>query len=301
MAHKAPGTIGLMRTRRDDLDAAWWAKARRAGKHIADLRSMVSQFDPETAYELKCEPAKEPGTAALRFTVRRAVPIEILTTIGDVLHNMRSCLDSVAFELARGHLGEQMTEKQEGDVVFPIRDSPSEFDKFLARSDQQNLYGDIERKALRCVQPFAIPEEALGAGSTMAATRQEDYELDELARLSHLNNRDKHRYLPLLAWLPDQLAYLIGDVPKCQLQWAQAPRAGFADGDLAGYVTFSDGNWGHARKLVARMELCLADDLTRSGEFTQVLQRWHDYLVQWVLPRIFIVAEGNPPPIAIGL
>lgn len=39
----------------------------------------------------------------------------------------------------------------------------------------------------------------------------------------------------------------------------------------------------------------------RGGEFTQALDHWHDYLVQWALQRIFIVAEGNPPPIAIGL
>lgn len=55
----------------------------------------------------------QPGHAEFRFRLREPVCSELLTTIGDVLHNLRSCLDSVAFELARRHIAGSMTEEQE--------------------------------------------------------------------------------------------------------------------------------------------------------------------------------------------
>jgi hypothetical protein len=30
------------------------------------------------------------------------------------------------------------------------------------------------------------------------------------------------------------------------------------------------------------------------------LDNWHQYLAYWIVPRIFTVADGNPPPIMIG-
>jgi hypothetical protein len=48
------------------------------------------------------------------------------------------------------------------------------------------------------------------------------------------------------------------------------------------------------------MRLALAEDPGYTDEVVGVLERWHSYLVSWVLPRIFAVADGNPPPIMIA-
>src|SRR5260370_27355443 len=141
------------------------------------------------------------------------------TTIGDALHNMGWCLDSVAYELARRHLGDVMTDKQQGATQFPICPDRAEFDSFLSRKDQRDLYGEHERHALRCVQPFALREEAAAHGVTFATTPEEEYRIDVLARLSHVNNLDKHRRLPFLAWYVD-FGYLTGAAPGFGLSLA---------------------------------------------------------------------------------
>jgi hypothetical protein len=84
-----------------DPTAAWWTKAARAYTHIRAAGSMLLAFQKSTPYRIDREPAGEPGRVAFRLHVHKPVPAELLTTIGDALHNLRSCLDSVAFELAR--------------------------------------------------------------------------------------------------------------------------------------------------------------------------------------------------------
>src|SRR5260370_14876681 len=114
-----------------DPAAAWWAKAARAGKHVDDIRYMVSEFERTKPYEVRGEVTEHPDEVAFRFHINRPVPVELLTTVGDVLHNMRSCLDSVAFELARRHLDDRMTDEQEEASQFPISPDASKFEAFF--------------------------------------------------------------------------------------------------------------------------------------------------------------------------
>lgn len=79
--------------------------------------------------EVRREPADTPGTVAFRLHVVRPVPAELSTAIGDALHNLRSSLDSVAYELARRHVGDGMTERQQKAVQFPICVDREEFDE----------------------------------------------------------------------------------------------------------------------------------------------------------------------------
>jgi hypothetical protein len=282
-----------------DPTAAWWAKAARAQRHIQDIGSKMAAFGHGTAFEIRREPTDEPGKVAFRLHVIKPVPVQLLTTIGDALHNLRSCLDAVAYELARRHLGDVMTDKQQGATQFPICSDRAQFESFLSRKDQRDLYGEHARNALRCVQPFALREEAAAHGVTFATTPEEEYRIDVLARLSHVNNLDKHRRLPFLAWYVD-FVYLTGDAPGFGWSLARPKPAGLQDGDLIGHLTFSEGRSDPSPNLKIEMRLALADDLGYAGDFVGVLERWHSYLVGWVLPRIFIVADGNPPPMFIG-
>src|SRR5258708_24565131 len=224
-----------------DTTAAWWAKAARAQRHIQDIGSMMAAFGQATAFEIRREPSDEPGKVAFRLHVIEPVPTQLLTTIGDALHNMRSCLDSVAYELARRHLGHGMTDKQQGATQFPICPDRAQFDSFLSRKDQRDLYGEHERHALRCVQPFALREEAAAHGVTFATTPEEEYRIDVLARLSHVNNLDKHRPLPLLAWFLD-FVYLTGEAPGFGWSLTRPKPAGLQHNDVIGYPTFPEGD-----------------------------------------------------------
>jgi hypothetical protein len=101
-----------------DPAAAWWAKATRARKHIQDIRAMATTFEASDPYEIRRVDDWQEGAVAYRFHSLRPVPVELLVTIGDALHNLRSCLDSVAFELARQHLRDAMTEEEERAAQF---------------------------------------------------------------------------------------------------------------------------------------------------------------------------------------
>ena len=90
-----------------DLDAAWWAKLRRANTHLETLAKLVDDFAATEPYTLDPEPGE--GVVAYRLHIRREAPAEISTVVGDVLHNLRSALDSVAYELAVQAKGEALT------------------------------------------------------------------------------------------------------------------------------------------------------------------------------------------------
>lgn len=158
------------------------------------------------------------------------------------------------------------------------------------------MYGEAERSALRCAQPFALREEAAGLGVSWATSPQEDYRINELARLSRLNNLDKHRYLPVLAWYAD-FPYFTDMVPACRLELRR--HVPLQDGDLVGNLTFAEDAVDPSAKLVIEMGLAFADDPGYATDFLDALDRWHSYLTGWILPRIFSVAEGSPPPIVM--
>lgn len=158
------------------------------------------------------------------------------------------------------------------------------------------MYGDQEKKALRCVQSFALREEAGTHGVDIQADPHLEFVTDELHRLHTLSNVDKHRRLPLLAWY---LGFHYWDNPECTWQYARHPHAELQDEALVGYLTNSSQG-SPAAQVTFEFKLSFIDDPGYRQDLISVLTRWHDYLTSWVLPRIFIVAEGNPPPIFIG-
>lgn len=280
-----------------DPSAAWWAKARRADEHIRDLSIMVREFERGRPYEVRQENTEVPGEASYSFHLLKPMPGEMLTVVGDALHNLRSCLDSVAYELARRHVGNNMTERQQAASQFPIYETGEEFDAFFEdHRTRRELYGSQEREALRCVQPFSLREEAARVGVKWNSPPEYDYITNELHRLRVLSNLDKHRRLPLLAWYVD---FLYWNDESCNWRYAQHPHTALQDNATIGYLSDPCGNQPTA-EVTFEFRLSLTDDPGFRQDLIGTLTRWQSYLTGWVIPRIFIVAEGNPPPILIG-
>lgn len=139
-----------------DPSAAWWAKARRARKHIVDFGVLLAAFDPGSAYRLYRETVG--AETALRFRVLWPVPSELLTTIGDALRNMRSCLDSVAVELARRTLGDEMTE--DSGRQYSSRCAPTARSSTTSSRRKTSVTSTAGTSGRRCARPLAIREEA---------------------------------------------------------------------------------------------------------------------------------------------
>lgn len=95
-------------------------KLARALHHIHDLEA-------EAARWLKKPPVKLHHSADLATAERlilaellEPVPGELAATTGDALHNLRSTLDNLAYELALSHSGDPLPARIAADSMFPI-------------------------------------------------------------------------------------------------------------------------------------------------------------------------------------
>ena len=144
---------------------------------------------------------------AYRFRIHRAIPADLLAAVGDAVGNMRSSLDCVAYELARhrvAEMGREMGDDEERAAAFPICIDEAAFEQFFVQGRwgriRGELYGDVEREALQCVQPFALTAEARALGVERSTDPQDDLLTDHAYALNAVWNIDKHRRLPELAW-----------------------------------------------------------------------------------------------------
>jgi hypothetical protein len=153
--------------------------------------------------EIVPEPTDTAGRTAFRVRIRQQVPVLLSTIAGDIVHNMRSALDSVAYEMAARHLGRPLTRKELVATAFPICETPPDFEDFFdkERPIRASMYGATERSALQLAQPFWFIEEATRIGASIPTRDYSSYyQWDELRRLSELSNLDKHRQLVVFAW-----------------------------------------------------------------------------------------------------
>jgi hypothetical protein len=286
-----------------DHTSSWWAKADRAQDHLRSLGRQMQEFRASQPYTVVPEPTDTPGRTAYRLRIHKPMPVAISTTVGDVLHNLRSALDSLAYEIARRGLGRPMTRAQEAACAFPVRETPEQFDQFFneASKDRQariraQLYKGKARAALRSVQPFRIREEAINLGVEAANTYEEEYRWSVLHRLGRLSNIDKHRRLNVMVWWPE-LVYWQSNGPSNR-RWLGGDGT-FTDGSILGYMVGSDA--GIASKIFHEFNLVLADDLVHdagnpnsSGEdLVAMLHRWHQYITSWVFGRVFIIMSRD--------
>jgi hypothetical protein len=62
---------------------------------------------------------------------------------------------------------------------------------------------------------------------------------------------------------------------------------------MLGYLTDPNGDAPPQVEVLHDMRLTLMDDPAYRVNLTDLLDRWYQYLVSWVLPRMFVAAEGD--------
>jgi hypothetical protein len=68
-------------------------------------------------------------------------------------------------------------------------------------------------------------------------------------------------------------------------------------GDLLGHIWLDQKVVDPAALAKIEMELTFASDIGYADNFLRAVTSWRDNLTAWILPRIFAVADGNPPPV----
>lgn len=266
-----------------DPTSAWWAKVDRAKHHINTLATDVDSFFRSTAYEVLTEPGEQPDETIYRLRMHRPIPVHFSTTIGDALHNLRSALDCAAYEMARRHVGRELTEQEELACEFPIRDDPHKLDRFFSQRIRQALYGAQERQAIRDVQPAWLHDELAHQGTTELRPREEEVTYDPLWLLSRLSNIDKHRRLHLTVWWPD-IVYWGSDEPSHRRwRWGEPP---YEDGSILGRLIDDSRHPEPPATLHQEMTLRILYPGAESQDVVPLLDGIHEHLTYRVLPGL---------------
>lgn len=187
-----------------DPSLPWWAKHDRATQHIGAFKEALDAYMEQPGFEVMPD-CEEPATEIVyRFRVHREVPVEFSTMLGDVLHNLRSALDCVAYVLAEKNTP-NMTPEQQRHVQFPICDTTERFDEFFRHKHRQGVLSADQKHALRWQQPGHFHDHGVLQGDDPEdpVARAQDVRKSGLRLLDTLNNIDKHRHLHLIFWQPE--------------------------------------------------------------------------------------------------
>ena len=166
------------------MDYPWRVKQRQADEHVGRFAAACAEYVDAANLALRNE--RDPETGAIRVLLHAAAepPLSLGATIGDVLHNLRSALDSVTWEACQ-RAG--VPPKREQDVYFPIGTDPGTW-RSLAGSQLPGLAPE-HVEVFRSLQPWFWDEEMRSHGVDAPSTAGRH----ALAKLHRLARVDRHR------------------------------------------------------------------------------------------------------------
>jgi hypothetical protein len=91
------------------LDTAWRLKLAHAARHIDQLAKVCNAYRAQDPQHVDPEPTDQPGRTAYRLYVDVPIPVDISLIAGDVLHNLRSALNTLAFALVVNDIDRELT------------------------------------------------------------------------------------------------------------------------------------------------------------------------------------------------
>jgi len=160
------------------LDSAW-EKFNRGELRAREISDLVGGFAKTKPYTVVEKIEDETGDKLFVVDGKPAdPPLSISTTLGEVLYNLRSSLDHVAWQLVIAN-GKQPIEKTS---AFPLIDDPIKWDERFTRNKVSRM-SDYARTLVKSVQPCF--------GSNPHTN-------EWLSWLEDLTNIDKHRHLNLV-------------------------------------------------------------------------------------------------------
>lgn len=167
-------------------------KSQRAYKHLFDAKTAINEYlgDPKP-YDIARDEESEPGKLLFWITLHEEPPPLISLAAGDAIHNLRSALDHIVYEISS---------KRETDPVhtgFPLFSEEADWDK-RRKNGARQINSGLYRLRL-------LPEEAVTLIYNLQPwPRPEPWEPDmfgpnreRLRELHTLDIADKHKNLNL--------------------------------------------------------------------------------------------------------
>lgn len=107
------------------------AKIHRANKHFNELKEAIEAFQASKPYRIVADKRSKPGYELYKIFFNQPIPDEWGGIVGDVIHNLRSSLDTLATALviANGRTGKDIIQ----NTYFPIGASKEVFEQKLVK------------------------------------------------------------------------------------------------------------------------------------------------------------------------
>jgi hypothetical protein len=188
-------------------------KAWRGFDHYDALRRSITELRDAGEYarfeDLLSKDPERPGIWTCRTVVAEVLepPLKLATMIGDVVHNLRSSLDHLVFELA--FLG-QRGKKVPGRVAFPVSLTRSNWN---SKYVQDTLLAGVLQKHRRMIyrlQPCYRRQDKPGPRALTKRRRK------PLADLEALWKDDKHRVLEPVFLAPYEIIPKLSQFTNCR-------------------------------------------------------------------------------------
>jgi hypothetical protein len=217
-----------------DRDTSWWAKLTHADDHVSRLRQVCDEYRARRPFYVEPEPTDRPDVVQYRLHHEIEIPKNVPLIVGDILHSLRSALDSLVLGLVERDLRRKLSPDEERACQFPICSEPNGFDDFFARHKvRHDVTSPILRDVMRSVQPFFHDEWALKQGYTTTAHYAENAQYNPLCTLSKISNIDKHRRVAVTLLWPEYAGW--GDDTGLNQKWRPGDGE-FTHGKIVGYI-----------------------------------------------------------------
>lgn len=168
-------------------DFPWEIKLSRAQTLINQLSQEVDQYFSREPARISWEITKE-NLVIVNLSISDFPSIVFSSLAGEIIHNIRSGLDSIVYEIICKKSIQKniaLSEKVRSTIQFPIYLQEEYFNqcKFLIPFQEETFYSD-----LKGFQPFNW-----GAGQENLESAKEVSRGHHLSLLQELSNKDKHR------------------------------------------------------------------------------------------------------------
>src|SRR5579885_274563 len=98
------------------------AKIERAKHHVGDLQVLEAAFRQSNSYRFVAEKDAKSGYTRFRVEIRDHLPYEFSCVIGDAIHNLRTALDHLVWQLVLANKG-----KPNKRHAFPFYETAAEY------------------------------------------------------------------------------------------------------------------------------------------------------------------------------
>jgi hypothetical protein len=238
-----------------------WAKIDRAWEHLGALKHEIEQHPWRVAFTPVHRPWRSASTAdAMEFVCVYVdtPPIRWATIVGDIVHNLRSCLDHLACQMTLANGGNCDAQPRSSFPVVTYRP------KYKAIAGQSLARVDARTRAIiEALQPYHALDWPQKDGTMVYR--------HPLALLDRLWNFDKHNLPPLAMFSPERIELKDFEFEDAELAAVSSVAAPFRVGVVAFTVHFVPSGPNPTITCNAHLQPSVAFDdgepLVRSLEF----------------------------------